>query len=123
MVRSLISKLRVFTFNIAKSYESLNVFLERECNKFDVLFLQEPPWRLIRHAPSATDKEGSEVIGSPRHPQWSCLAPAVAPGIKPRVLTYISRRLDTLHPTYHQDLINDRDVMIISLFVAPRSPS
>ena len=54
-------EVRVLTFNIAKNYKDLDVLLERECNNFDVLFIQEPPWQLIRHAPSASSKEGTEV--------------------------------------------------------------
>ena len=117
MIRSTLSKLQIVSFNIAKNYKLLNVFLERECNHFDILFIQEPPWWLIRHAPSATDREGTEVTGAPHHPQWLSLAPPVAPGSRPRVMTYVSRRLDTLRPTFHRDLIDDRDVMMLSLFV------
>ena len=113
-----ISRLRVVSFNIAKSYKDLDVFLERECDNFDVLFVQEPPWQLIRMAPSASNKEGSEVRGASRHPQWLSMVREPEPGSRPRVLTYVSQRLDPMHPAYRRDLIDDRDVMVISLFGA-----
>jgi hypothetical protein len=58
-----------FSFNANKNYlytETLlvHLFLQK---KVDVIFLQEPPWRTIRHAPSAKDLEGEEVVGPPLH--------------------------------------------------------
>jgi hypothetical protein len=117
MLSTTLSKLRIVSFNIAKNYDILNVLLERECNHFDVLCIQEPPWRLIRHAPSTVSREGTEVVGAPRHPQWLCLAPPVAPGSRPCVLIYVSRRLDTLRPMFRRDLIDDHNVMMLTLFV------
>jgi hypothetical protein len=111
-----IREVRVLTFNIAKNYKDLDVLLECECEHVDVLFIQEPPWQLIRHAPSAMSKEGIEVRGAPIHPNWMCMVRQPEPESRPRVLAYVSRRLDPLRPTYRRDLIDDRDVMIISLF-------
>ena len=106
----------IVSFNIAKSWDKLVVLLESQCKSLDIAFLQEPPWRLIRHAPSARSKEGAEVWGSPRHPKWNCIVPPVEPGTCLRVMAYVSRRLDALRPTFCQDIIDDRDVMVISLF-------
>lgn len=97
----------MLTFNIAKSWDELVVLLESQCKSLDIVFLQEPPWRLIRHAPSARSKEGAEVWGSPRHPKWNCIVPPVEPGTRPRVMAYVSRRLDALHPTFRRDIIDD----------------
>ena len=39
-----------------------------EYNKnFDILFIQELPWSVIRSIPSATLMEGKEVVGAPNH--------------------------------------------------------
>ncbi|TEB14657.1 hypothetical protein FA13DRAFT_1651748, partial [Coprinellus micaceus] len=108
--------IRILSFNIAKSWDQLVVLLESQCKSFDIVFLQEPPWRLIRHAPSATNKEGTEVRGSPRHPKWTCMVPPVQADEHPRVMAYVSRRLDALRPTFRRDLVDDRDVMVLSLF-------
>ena len=107
----------MLTFNIAKNYKDLDVLLERECNNFDVLFIQEPPWQLIRHAPSAVSREGTEVRGAPKHPQWITMVRQPEEGSRPRVLTYVSQRLAPMRPAYRRELIDDRDVMVISLYV------
>jgi hypothetical protein len=52
-----------FSFNVNKNYlymETLLVHLSLQ-KKVDVIFLQEPPWRTIRHTPSVKSKKGKEV--------------------------------------------------------------
>ena len=112
-----IKELRVCTFNIAKNFRDLDVFLERNVKLFDVLFIQEPPWQLIRHAPSAVSREGTEVRGAPKHPQWITMVRQPEEGSRPRVLTYVSQRLAPMRPAYRRELIDDRDVMVVSLYV------
>ena len=115
-VRSRRGELRVVTFNIAKSYFDLDVLLENAKDSFDVLMIQEPPWQTVRHAPSAMSREGAAVVGAPRHPEWTCMVRQPETGSRPRTMTYVSKRLDPLRPAYRRDLIDDRDVMVISLF-------
>ncbi|KAJ3522438.1 hypothetical protein NMY22_g11892 [Coprinellus aureogranulatus] len=112
-----IREIRICTFNIAKNFRDLDVFLERNVNDFDVLFIQEPPWQLIRHAPSAVSREGTEVRGAPKHPQWITMVRQPEEGSRPRVLTYVSQRLAPMRPAYRRELIDDRDVMVVSLYV------
>jgi hypothetical protein len=57
------------SFNVNKNYlymETLLVYLSLQ-RKVDVIFIQEPPWRTIRHTPSASNLEGKEVVGPPLH--------------------------------------------------------
>ena len=73
-------EIRVVTFNIAKMYDLCDSLLEELKDYFDILFLQEPPWRFIRAAPSTVNKEGDEVIGLPKHPAWDCMVGPVKLG-------------------------------------------
>ncbi|KAF5342387.1 hypothetical protein D9611_001697 [Ephemerocybe angulata] len=110
------SKIRVLSFNIAKNYAYLDIIQDRLKDEFNILFIQEPPWQTIRQAPSTVSKEGADVIGAPHHPNWLCMARLPEPGSRPRVLTYISNRLAHWRPAYRRDLLDDRDIMIVSLF-------
>ncbi|KAF5340738.1 hypothetical protein D9611_007373 [Ephemerocybe angulata] len=85
------SKIRILSFNIAKNYAYLDITLDRLKDEFNILFIQEPPWQTIRQAPMVS-KEGADVIG----------APATCAG--------------ALAPCLHQDLLDDHDIMIVSLF-------
>jgi hypothetical protein len=63
------------SFNVNKNYlymETLLVHLSIQ-RKVDVIFLQEPPWRTIRHAPSVSNLEGEEVVGPPLHRDWNVI--------------------------------------------------
>ena len=94
------SGLCVVTFNIANSYFDLDTLLEDSKDDFNVLFIQEPPWQTIRYAPSTADAEGAPVVGARRHPQWNCMVRQPEPGSRPRVMAYVSKRLDQLRPAY-----------------------
>jgi hypothetical protein len=64
-----------FSFNANKNYlytETLLVHLSLQ-KKVDVIFLQEPSWRTIRHAPSAASLEGEEVVRPPLHRDWNVI--------------------------------------------------
>ena len=110
--------IRVLYFNIAKNYTYLDVILDQLKDDFDVLCIQEPPWQLIRRAPSAKNPEGEEVMGAPINPAWTMMVrhPGNNVNQRPRVLTYVTKRLSSLRPAMRRDLVDHRDIMIISLF-------
>src|SRR3954467_15319863 len=80
---------RIYSHNIAKNHVYLDVLLNELKDDFDVLFIQEPPWRLIRMTVSSSDKEGEPVIGAPTHPDWLQMVRPPTPGANPRVMAYV----------------------------------
>ena len=65
--------LRIISHNVNRKYDLLSDELELFREHFDILFVQEPPWRLICKTVSASDKEGEPVVGPPTHPDWIIL--------------------------------------------------
>ena len=65
-----VSAVRVFSQNVAKNALHVDALLSELRNKFDVIFLQEPPWRVIHRVPSTTNRQGDEIVGAPKHPDW-----------------------------------------------------
>ncbi|TFK17354.1 hypothetical protein FA15DRAFT_576550, partial [Coprinopsis marcescibilis] len=63
-------EIRVLSFNVAQNFLHVDTILESSKEDFDIIFVQEPPWRTVRHAPSTTTREGDAVIGAPNHPDW-----------------------------------------------------
>jgi len=53
---------------VVRGKEAMDALLSELRNKFDVLFLQEPPWWAIRRIPSTTNRQGNEIVGAPKHP-------------------------------------------------------
>ena len=95
----------------------MDVFLESNVNLFDIVFIQEPPWRHIRSAPSAHNKEGEDVVGPPMHPAWKLLMRPPQNGVPPRVIAYVSTRLNSWRPAIRRDLVDHRDLLLLSLFL------
>jgi len=108
--------IRVYSHNVAKNYLYLDVLLETLYNDFDVLFIQEPPWRTIRQVPSSSNKEGDDVIRAPMHPEWLYMVRPPQNDQAPRVMAFVSKRLEKLRPSMRTDVIDHCDIFILSLF-------
>ena len=90
--------------------------------KFDIFFIQEPPWTEIKRTASMKDKHGDLETGMLRHPDWKCLYPKLVENVnescdstRPRVAAYIHRRLWPLKPKLRSDILHNKDVMLITL--------
>jgi hypothetical protein len=108
-----------FFFNINKNYlymETLLVHLSLQ-RKVDVIFLQEPPWRMIRHTPSALSKEGEEVSRPPLHCDWNVIFCKSDQSGNPRTVCYVHKRLVKFRPSYCREVIDHWDLLLLSLQV------
>ena len=86
-----IKDIRVFCQNVYRNYEHVDFLLEHCKETYDVLFIQEPPWRTVHQTISTRDPEGDPVVGVPKHPDWLTVvrvssSPDSPP---PRVLSYV----------------------------------
>ncbi|CAA7270784.1 unnamed protein product [Cyclocybe aegerita] len=59
--------------------------------------------------------EGDEVIGAPKHPN-SLQMVHIKEGEVPRVIAYVSTRLSRYRPAMHPDIVDHRDILVLSLF-------
>src|SRR5882757_3336214 len=111
-----VHELRIYSHNVQRNYGFTEVLLENLKDSCDVLFIQEPPWNLIRRAFSSSDKEGEKVVGPPLHPDWVVLFPRIKNAADhPRVMTYVNRQLSAMRPAYRSDLCLSNDIMVLSL--------
>ncbi len=110
------NKIRVLSFNVAKNFLLVDSLLNICVNNYDIIFLQEPAWQMIRMAPSSVSREGDDVVGAPRHPQWTMMVRPPTPGHAPRVMAYVSTRLAALRPAMRRDIFDHRDLLLVSLF-------
>ena len=108
-------ELRVFCQNVNRNYGYMDTLLASLYEQYDLLFIQEPPWRRIRSAPSATSRDGEDVIGPPISPNWGVIHRPSSLEEPPRVLVYFNTRIAALRPAYRRDLIDHRDVILFSL--------
>src|SRR6267154_3407888 len=61
------SEVAIFSQNVNRNYGHVETTLAvlSESSDIDIYFIQEPPWNIIRAAPSTTRKEGDDMIGAP----------------------------------------------------------
>lgn len=94
----------------------MDITLELLKDSFDVLVIQEPPWKEICKTISSATPKGEAVVGAPKHPEWVSMVRGPGSGPKPRIMMYVHTRLAKLRPSLRRDLINHRDISVVSFF-------
>ena len=93
-----VPELRIFCQNVNHNYGYMDTLLADLCDKYNLLFIQEPPWNYIRAAPSAHAVEGEAVVGAPMNPEWGCIIRATsADSLPPRVAVYFDLVVEGQH--------------------------
>jgi len=112
----IVKNLKILSQNICKNSLIINTLLKTH-NQFDIILIQEPPQSEIRKIPSSIDREEEPLMGTNHHPNWISFArfPLERPDL-PRVITYINIHLSSLRFLLHNDIINHRDISLISFF-------
>ncbi len=64
----------------------------------DIIFIQEPWFRLVSVARSDTHLNGEDVLGGVAHPAWLSLHPHYSTNTHTKVITYV-RKFSCQHPT------------------------
>ncbi|PPQ84645.1 LOW QUALITY PROTEIN: hypothetical protein CVT25_015458 [Psilocybe cyanescens] len=112
---------RILSFNCTKSSLSIETILEHFVLIYDIVFIQEPPWRFVHTALSTSCKSGNDVISTPLHPLWLLMMHTPKPDSCPRVMVYVSNHLKEFHPSMCCNLIDHCNVLILSLFANGQS--
>ena len=100
-VKPFLTNLCVLSWNIHCNYLLLSDLQASSNNyNYDLIFVQEPPWKEIRRTVSTSLPEGDPVIGAPIHPDWLCLFHRDKHqalhehgdySFRPRALTYVNK--------------------------------
>src|SRR5215469_2670892 len=112
----------IYSQNVNCNYNLTSDLLESLKDSTDVIFIQDPSWRLIRHAPSSEHVEGQPVEGLPIHPEWVIMFRNGTGDNRPRVASYFHKRLSPLRPAYRRDLIDHRDILVSELSIGNTDP-
>ena len=111
--------LRIYSQNVYKKYEWIDLMLTEHENLSDIILIQEPSWGLICYAPSMNDECGDPIIGMPKHPLWWCLYPKPANQFsesdRPRVAAYVHQYLWAIKPKLCSDVIKSCDIMLLTI--------
>ena len=112
----ILKDLKIFLQNIQKNNFIINTILKVNYN-FDVIFIQELSWTTIRSIPSSENCEGVPLAGVMNHPNWLTFTrESGSANDFPRVIIYVNIRLSSLFFSLCKDIINHRDILLISFF-------
>ena len=110
----IVKNLKIFSQNVHKNSLIINTILETQ-NQFDIIFIQESPWSEIYKVPSSSDCEGESFMGTNHHPNWLSFTRIPSDRLdSPRVIAYINIHLSSLRFLLRKDIINHRDIILIS---------
>ena len=112
----IVKNLKILLQNARKNFLIINTLLETQ-NQFDIIFIQEPPWSVIRKIPSSSSRDRKPLMETNHHPNWILFARfPLERSDSPRVIVYINICLSSLHFLLCKDIINHRDIILISFF-------
>ena len=112
----IIKDIKIFSQNMWKNNLIVNTILKTQFFS-NVIFIQELSWTAICSILSSRSIEGKELVGVPNHPNWLTFARNLSSNNNsPRVVTYINIRLLSFWFLLHRDILNYRDISLISFF-------
>ena len=112
----IVKNLKILSQNVYKNSLIVNILFKIQ-NQFDIILIQEPPWSEIHKIPSSSDCKGEPLMGTNHHPNWISFARIPSKrSDSPRVIAYINIRLSSLQFLLRKDIIDHRDIILISFF-------
>ena len=110
----ILKNLKVFSQNIQKNNFIISLILEFNLD-FNIILIQEPFWLTIRSIPYTNNCEDAPLVGISNHSNWLMFARELeSASNSPRVAIYINIRLLSLWFSLCKDIINHRDILLIS---------
>jgi len=112
----IVKNIKILSQNIHKNLLIINTLLETQ-TQFDIILIQEPLWSEIHKVPSSSNSEGDFLMGTCHHSNWIAFARfPLDRSDSSRVISYINIHLSSLCFLLHKDIINHRDISLISFF-------
>ena len=112
----ILKDIKIFLQNVWKSSLIVNTILEVKSD-FDIIFIQEPLWFTVCSILSSTNCEGESLVGVVYHLNWLIFNrnPESMNNFS-RVTIYINIRLSSLCFSLCKDVINFKDILLVSFF-------
>jgi len=112
----ILKDIKIFSQNIQKNSLMVNTILEVKSD-FDIIFIQEPSWSTICSILSLMNCKGDSLVDVVNHPNWLTFTrKSESMNNFSRVAIYVNIRLSSLHFSLHRDIINFKDILLVSFF-------
>jgi len=108
--------LKIFSQNVQKNNLIINTIFELKAD-FNIIFIQEPSWSTICTITSSRNCEEESLVGIANHPNWLTFSrSSEMESDYPKVVIYVNIRLSPLCFSLCKDIINHKDILLISFF-------
>jgi len=109
------SNIKIFSQKVQKNNLIVNTILEVNAN-FDIIFIQEPSWSTIHSIPSSQNCEET-LVDVVNHPNWLTFTrTSKSENDFLRIIIYVNIRLSPFCFSLRKDVINHRDILLVSFF-------
>ena len=107
----------IYLQNVRKNYVLVDSLLESQKDLYNILFIQEPLWNFIQYTPSTSSPSGQEIVSAPIHPEWTQVVQFPQDSEQtPRVMCFIHSRLSRLCFALGRDIVDHRNIQLLSFF-------
>jgi len=108
--------LKIFSQNVQKNNLIINTILEVKVD-FYIIFIQKPSWTTIHTILSSRNCKGESLVGTANYPNWLTFSRSLeSESDHPRVVIYINIRFLPLWFSLHKNVINHKDILLVSFF-------
>ena len=108
--------IKIFSQNVWKNNLIMNTILEVKTN-FNIIFIQEPSWSTIHSISSSKSYKEESLVGVVNHPNWLTFTKnSESLNDFSRVIIYVNIRLSSFCFSLHKDVINHKDILLVSFF-------
>ena len=112
----ILKSLKILSQNVHKNALIVHSLLKTK-NHYDIILIQEPLWLEIRKIPSSSNSEEDPLIGTNHHLNWIMFGRVpMDSNDSLRVISYVNIHLLPLRFLLRKDIINHRDINLISFF-------
>ena len=85
--------------------------------KFNIIFIQKPPWLFIQSIPSLLNKEEERLVGVPNYSNWITFSRNTSSNYdSPKVISYINVRLLQFCFSLQKDIFNHGNISCVFFF-------
>ena len=111
-----LKSLKILSQNVHKNTLIIQTLLETQ-KDYDIILIQESPWSEIWKVLSPSNSEGDPLISTSHHPNWIMFGRTpVDSNNSLRVISYVNIHLLPLWFLLRKDIINHKDINLISFF-------
>jgi hypothetical protein len=112
---SVVKEIRILSQNVNRNGLYIDMLLETLKDSYNIIFVQEPPWKVICKTVSTKNPHGDNVVGVPKHPDWLYIVWSMVGGDTPCVMAYVHNCLARLRPALRHGIVDHHNILILLL--------